>query len=159
MLQNHCEATQLYLSHDLTLSQLAATIGTNRTYLSSYFSQQGDTYNVYINRLRIEHFIQLYHEALSQSHPVTALELSQQCGYRTYRTFSTAFRQHMGITVTAWMQSERSVLQHARQEMFAKNGRIHKNCGRIYKTLTLPPVLSFEVAEDFVTLQTLSKLR
>ena len=104
MLQNHCEATQLYLRHDLTLSQLAVVIGTNRTYLSSYFSQQGDTYNAYINRLRIEHFIQLYHEAVSQSHPVTALELSQQCGYRTYRTFSTAFRQHMGITVTAWMQ-------------------------------------------------------
>jgi AraC-like DNA-binding protein len=110
MLQNHCEATQLYLRHDLTLSQLAVVIGTNRTYLSSYFSQQGDTYNAYINRLRIEHFIQLYHEAVSQSHPVTALELSQQCGYRTYRTFSTAFRQHMGITVTAWMQSERSVI-------------------------------------------------
>ena len=111
MLLNHCEATQLYLHHDLTLSQLAAAIGTNRTYLSNYFSQQGDTYNTYINRLRIEHFIQLYHEAVSQSHPVTALELSQQCGYRTYRTFSTAFRQHMGITVTAWMQSERSVSQ------------------------------------------------
>ena len=113
MLQNHCEATQLYLSHDLTLSQLAAAIGTNRTYLSSYFSQQGDTYNAYINRLRIEHFVKLYHEAVSQSRPVTALELSQQCGYRTYRTFSTAFRQHKGITVTAWMQSERSVLQPA----------------------------------------------
>lgn len=110
MLQNHCEATQLYLRHDLTLSQLAVVIGTNRTYLSSYFSQQGDTYNAYINRLRIEHFIQLYYETVSQSHPVTALELSQQCGYRTYRTFSTAFRQHMGITVTAWMQSERSVI-------------------------------------------------
>ena len=109
MLQNHCEATQLYLRHDLTLSELAVAIGTNRTYLSSYFSQQGDTYNAYINRLRIQHFMQLYHEAVSQSNPVTALELSQQCGYRTYRTFSTAFRQHMGITVTAWMQSERSV--------------------------------------------------
>ncbi len=110
MLQNHCEATQLYLRHDLTLSELAAAIGTNRTYLSSYFSQQGDTYNAYINRLRIEHFVQLYHEAVSQSRPFTALELSQQCGYRIYRTFSAAFRQHMGVTVTAWMQSKRSTL-------------------------------------------------
>jgi AraC-like DNA-binding protein len=111
MLQSHCEATQLYLRHDLTLPQLAVAIGTNRTYLSSHFSQQGDTYNAYINRLRIEHFIQLYHEAVSQSRPVTALELSQQCGYCTYHTFSTAFKQHMGVKVTAWMQSERSVLQ------------------------------------------------
>lgn len=113
MLQNHCEATQLYLRHDLTLSELAAAIGTNRTYLSNYFSQRDDTYNAYINRLRIKHFIQLYHENVSQSRPFTALELSQQCGYRTYRTFSAAFRQHMGVTVTAWMQSERSVLQPA----------------------------------------------
>jgi AraC-like DNA-binding protein len=113
MLQNHCEDTRLYLRHDLTLSELAVVIGTNRTYLSSYFSQQGDTYNAYINRLRIDHFIQLYHEAVSQSRPVTALELSHQCGYRTYRTFSTAFRQHMGVTVTAWMLSERSVLHPA----------------------------------------------
>ena len=111
MLQNHCEDTQLYLRHDLTLSELATAVGTNRTYLSSFFSQQDDTYNAYINRLRIEHFIQLYHEAVSQSRPVTALELSQQCGYRTYRTFSTAFRQHMGVAVTEWMQSERVVLQ------------------------------------------------
>ena len=109
VLQIQCEATQLYLRHDLTLSQLAAAIGTNRTYLSSYFSQQGDTYNAYINRRRIEHFIQLYHEAVNLSRPVTALELSQQCGYRTYRTFSTAFRQHMGIAVTAWIQSERNL--------------------------------------------------
>ena len=49
--------------------------------------------------------------AVSQSRPVTALELSQQCGYRTYRTFSTAFRQHMGVAVTEWMQSVRVVLQ------------------------------------------------
>ena len=113
MLQNYCEATQLFLRHDLTLSELASAIGTNRTYLSSYFSQLGDTYNAYINRLRIAHFIQLYHEAVSQSRPFTALELSQQCGYRTYRTFSAAFRQHMGITVTAWMKSERIVSQSA----------------------------------------------
>ena len=113
MLQNHCEATQLYLRHDLTLSELAVAIGTNRTYLSSYFSQQGDTYNAYINRLRVEHFKQLYHEAVSLSRPVTAQELSQQCGYRTYRTFSTAFRQHVGITVAEWMQSERSMSQPA----------------------------------------------
>ena len=113
MLQNHCEATQLYLRHDLTLSELAAAIGTNRTYLSNYFSQQGDTYNAYINRLRIKHFILLYHETVSQSRPFTALELSQQCGYRTYRTFSAAFRQHMGVTVTAWMRSERSESQPA----------------------------------------------
>ena len=48
-LQQHCIDTQLYLQHDLTISQLAQAIGTNRTYLSQYFSSQGLTYNAYIN--------------------------------------------------------------------------------------------------------------
>ena len=59
LLQEHCEASKLYLLHDLTLVQLGKTIGINRTYLSTYFSQQGISYNAYINRLRITHFEQL----------------------------------------------------------------------------------------------------
>ena len=34
------EDKQSYLQHDLTLQQLAIIIGTNRTYLSTYFAQQ-----------------------------------------------------------------------------------------------------------------------
>ena len=59
-----CEARQLYLQHDLTLQQLAAALGTNRTYLGNYFVQQGYTYNTYINNLRIKHFKQLYRESV-----------------------------------------------------------------------------------------------
>ena len=49
----NCIAPQLYLQHDLTLQQLAQAVGTNRFYLSQYFSRQGITYNTYINNLRI----------------------------------------------------------------------------------------------------------
>ena len=59
LLQRHCIDEQLYLQHDLNLLQLAKAIGTNRFYLSQYFSQQGTTYNAYINGLRIEHFCTL----------------------------------------------------------------------------------------------------
>jgi len=41
LLQQYCIDTQLYLQHDLTLLQLAKAIGTNRFYLSQYFSNQG----------------------------------------------------------------------------------------------------------------------
>jgi hypothetical protein len=34
LLKQHCEETQLYLQHDLTLLQLAKAVGTNRFYLS-----------------------------------------------------------------------------------------------------------------------------
>ncbi len=106
LLEQHCEATGLYLQHDLTLHQLAIAIGTNRTYLSSYFAQQGITYNTYINRLRIEHFIRLYRENRDLLHSATAITLAQQSGFHSYSTFSTAFKNYTGSTVTAWIKAE-----------------------------------------------------
>ena len=108
LLEQHCEAQQLYLQHDLTLQQLATDVGTNRTYLSGYFAQQGITYNAYINRLRIEHFIRLYRENTASSRSVTAIQLAQQSGFYSYSTFSTAFKKYMGVTVSEWMKSEES---------------------------------------------------
>lgn len=105
-LKTRCEAQQLYLLHDLTLQQLATAIGTNRTYLSSYFAQQGVTYNAYINRLRIEHFKRLYRQNLSQSQTITATELAQQSGFRSYSTFAVAFKQFNDQSVAAWMKSQ-----------------------------------------------------
>ena len=106
LLEQHCEATGLYLQHDLTLQQLAKAIGTNRTYLSGHFAQQGITYNAYINRLRIEHFMRLYLENSDSSRAVTAMALAQQSGFHSYSTFSNAFKKHTGTTVTEWMKGE-----------------------------------------------------
>ena len=103
LLQQHCIDTQLYLQHDLTLQQLAKAIGTNRTYLSQYFANQGITYNTYINNLRINHFVSLYREAIAAQQPVTAQQLAYDSGYRSYSTFSVAFKQRMGQNVTTWM--------------------------------------------------------
>ena len=105
-LETYCEARQLYLRHDLTLQQLAAAIGTNRTYLSNYFAQQGITYNAYINRLRIQHFMRIYRENASSDSSVTATELAKRSGFRSYTTFSAAFKQFNGQTVAAWMKEQ-----------------------------------------------------
>ena len=102
LLQQHCIDQQLYLQHDLTLLQLAKAIGTNRFYLSQYFSNQGTTYNAYINDLRINHFVSLYREKRSSS----AQQLAQESGYRNYRTFSEAFKRKMGHTVSAWIKAQ-----------------------------------------------------
>ncbi len=103
LLQRFCIDTQLYLQHDLTLSYLAQSIGTNRTYLSYYFSSQGTTYNTYINNLRINHFINLYNEAVASQQQFSIQQLAHDSGYRSYTTFSIAFKQRMGKNVTAWM--------------------------------------------------------
>ena len=107
LLQQHCVDTQLYLQHNLNISQLAQTLGTNRTYLSKYFAMQGITYNAYINDLRIRHFVHLYGEAVATQHFFTVQELASQSGYRNYNTFALAFKQRMGKSVTEWKQDNR----------------------------------------------------
>ena len=104
LLQMYCEKPKLYLQHDLTLAQLSEAIGTNRTYLGQYFAQQGVTYNAYINRLRIDHFEVIYHEAVQSLRPFTAQQLSYECGFKSYSTFAAAFKLFKGMTVTAWMK-------------------------------------------------------
>jgi AraC-like DNA-binding protein len=105
LLKKNCEEAQLYLQHDLSLSQLAQTIGTNHTYLSKYFAQQGLTYNAYINGLRIQHFMRQYQAAASEQRITTAQKLAFESGFHSYSTFSATFKQNMGTTVTAWMRS------------------------------------------------------
>ena len=60
-------------------------------------------YNTYINKLRIDHFVSLYHEAVASQLPFTAQKLAHDSGYQSYCTFSLAFKKLMGQTVTAWM--------------------------------------------------------
>ena len=92
LLKQHCEEPMLYTQYDLTLSQLAQTIGINRLYISQYFSSQGLNYNMYINGLRIKHFISLYRKATAAHQPITAQQLAYESGFRSYNTFSVAFK-------------------------------------------------------------------
>ena len=106
LLQKYCIDTQLYLQHDLTLLQLAKAIGTNRFYLSRYFSSQNTTYNAYINDLRINRFVSLYRDVVVAQRSFTAQQLSQESGFHSYRTFSDAFKRKTGQSVTAWIKAQ-----------------------------------------------------
>ena len=108
LLKQYCEEPQLYLQYDISLSQLATSIGINRSYLSKHFAMQGITYNAYINGLRIQHFINLYHEAAATNQPVRAQQLAHQSGFRNYNTFNAAFKKIMEMTATEWMQHVKS---------------------------------------------------
>jgi AraC-like DNA-binding protein len=104
LLAEHCVATHLYLRHNLSLQDLAQEVGTNRYYLSQYFSRQGITYNTYINNLRINHFVSRYEETVAVGQSVGVKQLVHESGFSSYRTFSRAFTQRMGRSVTAWME-------------------------------------------------------
>ena len=106
LLKRYCEEPQLYLQHDISAMQLAKQIGTNRVYLSKHFASQGITYSTYINGLRIQHFISLYHEAVATHQSITVQQLAYKSGFHSYSTFNAAFKQSMGMTATEWMSSE-----------------------------------------------------
>ena len=107
LLKQYCEESRLYLKHDINISRLAREIGVNRLYLSQYFSSQGMNYNGYINDLRINHFISLYHEAVATHRPVIAQQLAFESGYQSYNTFRDAFKRKTGQSVTAWMARQK----------------------------------------------------
>jgi AraC-like DNA-binding protein len=104
LLAYHCEQPQLYLKYDLTLSQLAETIGTSREALGAWFANHDDTYNAYINRLRIDNFVRLYREAAKSGRTSSVFGLAYKCGYRSYLSFSTAFKKYKGIAVSEWVE-------------------------------------------------------
>jgi len=103
LLKERCEATRLYLENDLTLQMLAQAMGTNRSYLSQYFSRQGVTYNTYINGLRINHFISRCRELSAAGQDIPIQQLALESGFGSYRTFSRVFLQRTGKSVTVWM--------------------------------------------------------
>ena len=105
LLKQHCEEAQLYLQHDISAIHLAKLIGTNRTYLSKYFALKGITYNAYINGLRIQHFMRLYHETIANRQPMKTKQLASLSGFHSYSTFNAAFKQSMGMTATEWMHN------------------------------------------------------
>jgi len=107
LLQKYCVDTRLYLQHELTLPQLAKAIGSNRFYISKYFSSKGMNYNTYINDLRVNYFVSLYREAVATHRSFTIQELANESGYRSYSTFNLAFKQRMGQTVNAWSKLQK----------------------------------------------------
>ena len=106
LLAKHCEDTKLYLQTDLTLPQLSAAVGVNRYYLSQYFASQDTSYYEYIHDLRIRHFIARYRELAAAQEPIVAQQLAQESGYHSYSTFSSAFKQRMHKSFTAWIREE-----------------------------------------------------
>ena len=104
LLKEHCVDNRLYLKHGLSRPDLAQAIGTNRSYLSHYFTRQGFTFNTYINNLRINHFVKRYEEGVAAGQPVSAQQLAYESGFSSYRTFSRAFTERMGQSVADWMR-------------------------------------------------------
>ena len=103
-MESVCKEKQIYLQQGLTLMQLSTAVGVNRTYLSKWFAQQGTTFNAYINKLRVEYFMNRYIELMAEEKTFSAQELALKSGFQSYRTFYNAFLQVTGQSFSSWMK-------------------------------------------------------
>ncbi len=96
MLERVVEEQRLYLVKNLTLTDLAAAMGTNRTYVSNYLSQvRGQTFYDYINQVRIEK----KSVPLLREHPEYTLDyVANESGFASISTFRRAFLKLTGKT-------------------------------------------------------------
>lgn len=95
------EKEKPYLNPDITLSDLAACLNTNRTYLSEYLSTQLETnFYDYINSLRIRHALRLIKE-----HPNYTMEhIACQSGFKSITTFRRSFKKYTGMLPSEFYQ-------------------------------------------------------
>ena len=93
-LEDVMNVKRIYLNQDLTLNDLARSIGTNRTYMSNYLSQVlGLNFYDYINKKRIEHSA----IPMMKEHPEFTLEhVAQESGFGSISTFRRAYIKYVG---------------------------------------------------------------
>lgn len=89
------EQDLIFLNPELTLSDLARSIGTNRSYLSEYFNHECNTsFSDYVNNLRLS-----YAENLMISNRETSIvEIAYASGFNSISTFRRAFVKKFGLT-------------------------------------------------------------
>jgi len=103
-LQRIMEEQHLYLNPRLSINDVANAIGTNRTYLSSYFNNELDTtFYDYINNLRIEKAS----KKLLETYPLTMNidEIAERSGFNSTSTFRRAFMKNTGLSPLQYKRS------------------------------------------------------
>ena len=86
---------------NLTLEVLAKHIHMNPFYFSSYFKKQlGQNFKDYLNRVRMEHALELLLNSDKRSY-----EIAEEVGFKDYRYFNEVFSRYYGKTPAAYRKS------------------------------------------------------
>lgn len=100
------EEQKIFLNPKLRLSELAAMLGTNRTYLSQYFNQECEkSFYEYVNDYRVRYSMQLLLEA-----DYTLEVIASMSGFNSLSTFRRAFVQINGCSPLKYKADKR--MQH-----------------------------------------------
>ena len=88
---------EVYKQPDLKITQISASLKTNRTYISNLINNEFScTFNEFTNQYRIKEAKRLLSE---ESYNIYSLEhISEQCGFGSLSTFIRAFKDSEGIT-------------------------------------------------------------
>lgn len=95
---------QPYLESSLTIRDLAGSMGLSEHNTSEVINVGfGQTFYELINGYRVEEFKQRAMRSESEGHTLLALAL--QCGFNSKSSFNRIFRQHTGMTPSAFLKS------------------------------------------------------
>ena len=90
---------KIYLNSKLTIMDLALTIGTNRTYLSSLINlHYGQNFCSVVNNYRIEEVERLIRKKPKYSYEV----LAESCGFGSINSFKRSVAAKTGLSVAEW---------------------------------------------------------
>ena len=102
---------QPYLNPTLSLSDIAATLQTNRTYVSTLInSVYGINFSVYVSRYRIEHAKHILADSAYSNDHEAVLAAIYKSGFSSENTFYRQFRQLTGTTPISFRRASLSTL-------------------------------------------------
>lgn len=102
LIHNYCVEERHFTDPTLNIITLAKGVGSNRTYVWKYFSQQGTNFNTYISDLRSDYAAELL-RTTSQN----VNEIGVQAGFRTTNTFIVSFKRRFGVTPKRYQLADR----------------------------------------------------
>lgn len=93
-----------YLNSELTINDIVDVIYTNRMYISKAISHcTGRNFCQFVNYHRVAHAVELF-----RNNPhLKVVDLTNQCGFNSTTSFSSAFRLYMGEKPGDWCREER----------------------------------------------------
>lgn len=90
---------KLFLTPQLTLSQLALAVKTNRTYLSQYINGKGESFSDLVNKYRVEEACRLLNDPTLN---LSMVDLAAQCGFNSISSFNRYFYKVTGMSPTKY---------------------------------------------------------
>lgn len=93
---------QIFLNPNLKVSDIAAAIGTNRTYVSAFFNREADcTFYDYVNKLRIEHACKLL-----VSSDESIVLIAEKSGFNSSQSFIRVFSKIKHTSPTKYRKQQ-----------------------------------------------------